>query len=59
MFAITRCHFNKGWPIPSLFVVKTINVIIHIWPVLGLEIYSRERIELSMSIDSDDSDDCD
>ena len=22
----------------------------HIWPVLGLEIYRRERIELSMSI---------
>ena len=30
----------------------------HIWPVLGLEIYRRERIELSMSIDSNDSDDC-
>ena len=29
----------------------------HIWPGLGLEIYRRERIELSISIDSNDSDD--
>ena len=31
----------------------------YIWPVLGLDIYGRESIELSLSIDSDNSDDCD
>ena len=43
----------------SICSEKNHDAIIHIWPVLGLGIYDDdEMMELSMSIDLNDSDDC-